>query len=144
MVDNYGMVSDMDDADFIALEERVAELERVARLRGWTLTGSELVVPTEKAPARRRGTRIDENFTPALTSVQRIRDEFPWMTRHQFEAELVKFVDYWMAKAGKDAVKLDWERTWCNWMRSAAERMPRLHMTGQSKVDAKAASYLDD
>jgi hypothetical protein len=35
----------------------------------------------------------------------------------RLEAE--KFKDYWTAKSGKDATKLDWEATWRNWCRSA-------------------------
>ena len=35
---------------------------------------------------------------------------------------LSKFKDYWLAKPGKDAVKLDWSRTWRNWCRSESER----------------------
>jgi hypothetical protein len=34
-----------------------------------------------------------------------------------FEAE--KFADYWRAKPGKDAEKLDWLATWRNWCRNA-------------------------
>ena len=29
------------------------------------------------------------------------------------------FRDFWVAKAGKDAAKLDWEATWRNWVRNA-------------------------
>lgn len=29
-----------------------------------------------------------------------------------------RFRDYWVAKAGKDAVKLDWDATWRNWVRN--------------------------
>lgn len=28
------------------------------------------------------------------------------------------FRDYWIAKAGKDGVKLDWLATWRNWVRN--------------------------
>jgi len=28
------------------------------------------------------------------------------------------FRDYWIAKAGKDGVKLDWLATWRNWIRN--------------------------
>jgi uncharacterized protein YdaU (DUF1376 family) len=34
------------------------------------------------------------------------------------------FRDYWHAKAGKDAVKLDWPATWRGWCRREAERNP--------------------
>ena len=33
-----------------------------------------------------------------------------------------KFSDYWCAKAGANAVKLDWSATWRNWCRTEAER----------------------
>lgn len=33
--------------------------------------------------------------------------------------ETSQFIDYWAAKAGKDAVKVDWARTWQTWMRRA-------------------------
>jgi hypothetical protein len=40
-------------------------------------------------------------------------------------AETDKFRDYWSAKAGKDATKLDWVATWRNWMREAEQRAAR-------------------
>lgn len=40
-------------------------------------------------------------------------------------SESDKFRDYWSAKAGKDAAKLDWRATWRNWCRTAAERTYR-------------------
>ena len=35
----------------------------------------------------------------------------------RFEAD--KFKDYWLAKAGKDAAKLNWLATWRNWIRNS-------------------------
>ncbi|MCA1440457.1 hypothetical protein I6F07_09570 [Ensifer sp. IC4062] len=35
------------------------------------------------------------------------------------EAEFEKFRDYWCAKAGREATKLDWQATWRNWIRNA-------------------------
>jgi hypothetical protein len=32
-----------------------------------------------------------------------------------------RFADYWHAKAGKDAAKLDWPATWRNWCRKARD-----------------------
>ena len=40
-------------------------------------------------------------------------------------AELARFTDHWLAKAGPDAVKRDWDATWRNWIRRAAEQQPR-------------------
>ena len=41
----------------------------------------------------------------------------------QFETE--QFRDYWQAKSGKDATKIDWVATWRNWMRKAEQQAPR-------------------
>ena len=35
------------------------------------------------------------------------------------QKELANFRDYWAAKAGKDAAKLDWQATWRQWVRKA-------------------------
>jgi len=35
--------------------------------------------------------------------------------------ETDKFRDYWLAKSGRDATKVDWNATWKNWLRKAAE-----------------------
>lgn len=41
----------------------------------------------------------------------------------QLERETEQFRDYWLSKAGRDAVKVDWARTWQRWMRTAQERL---------------------
>ena len=40
-----------------------------------------------------------------------------------FFTEVAKFRDYWQARAGSQGVKLDWDATARNWMRTAAERI---------------------
>jgi len=35
--------------------------------------------------------------------------------------ETEKFRNYWRAKTGQSATKLDWEATWRNWMLKAAD-----------------------
>jgi hypothetical protein len=37
------------------------------------------------------------------------------------QIEIAKFRDYWHARAGPNAVKLDWAATFRNWCRKAAE-----------------------
>ena len=44
--------------------------------------------------------------------------EFTGWTVEKVRLEASKFRDHWIAKAGKDAVKLDWHATWRNWCRS--------------------------
>lgn len=40
--------------------------------------------------------------------------------------EASKFCDFWWAKAGKDAAKVDWLATWRGWVRRAVEQRPAL------------------
>jgi hypothetical protein len=61
--------------------------------------------------------------------------------------EADKFRDYWCAKSGKDATKLDWRATWRNWCRNAADRtyrakgskhdLSRMNYTAGSAADGK-------
>jgi hypothetical protein len=39
--------------------------------------------------------------------------------------ETDQFRDYWQAKSGKDATKLDWPATWRTWMRKAEQHAGR-------------------
>jgi hypothetical protein len=61
-------------------------------------------------------------------------------------AEHENFCDYWRAKAGSDARKLDWPATWRRWMRTAASRSAsngyRPNGSGQSKTNDRVIQGL--
>jgi hypothetical protein len=66
---------------------------------------------------RGRAERIPPEFQPDL--------DFPLsrgMSRKRAETEAEKFKNYWSAKSGRDAAKLDWPATWRNWVLSSLER----------------------
>ncbi|WP_254902241.1 hypothetical protein [Aeromonas hydrophila] len=42
------------------------------------------------------------------------------LPRERILLEAATFADYWQALPGAKAVKLDWEKTWRNWVRRAA------------------------
>lgn len=87
---------------------------------GEKLPGTDLVVVDEKpAPKAKRGTRLDPNWLPSTEDREWALAELPGFDTRR---EHPRFVDYWVAKSGKDATKLDWGRTWRNWMRTAADR----------------------
>jgi hypothetical protein len=49
-----------------------------------------------------------------------------WKPEGAFDqGELDRFRDYWIAKPGKDGVKLDWQATWRNWCRNSAQWKPQ-------------------
>ncbi len=77
-------------------------------------------VPIDKSIGARtkRGSRLPEDFTMPETWLQWAMGERHWSaTDAHIEAD--SFVDYWHAKAGRDAVKLDWAGTWRNWVRNS-------------------------
>lgn len=67
--------------------------------------------------APKKGTRIDPNYQPPRE----------WSLAQGLdiailESQLQQFKNYWLAKAGADAVKIDWDRTWQNWILKYLER----------------------
>lgn len=71
------------------------------------------------ASASKRGTRLPKDWQPSPEEQRWATDACPGIDA-QREAE--KFRDFWTAKSGKDATKLDWTATWRNWIRNAADR----------------------
>lgn len=67
----------------------------------------------EGAPAR-RGTRLPADWTPSPENSAFCRKE--GLTDDDAANIGRRFKNHWLAKPGKDAVKLDWDRTWENWV----------------------------
>lgn len=64
-------------------------------------------------PRARRGSRIPEEFQVTPEMVEWIDRECPSIDwRHHTK----RFVNYWKSIPGQRGVKLDWVRTWQNWM----------------------------
>jgi hypothetical protein len=87
---------------------------------------------------RKRGSRIPDDFTVTPEMVAWARERCPHVNGR---AETEKFINYWQAKSGKDATKLDWVKTWRNWMLNAAERTPsgRASPNGRPAADQRIA-----
>jgi hypothetical protein len=71
---------------------------------------------------RKRATRLPDDWRPTEADVewQRARGISDLLARRAFE----KFGNYWRAKSGKDATKLDWSATWRNWLLTEQDRQP--------------------
>lgn len=65
-----------------------------------------------------RATRIDPDFTTTDTMRAWAKDK--GFDHLNLDAITEDFVDYWLPKAGKDATKTDWTRTWQRWVRKEA------------------------
>lgn len=60
-----------------------------------------------------RGTRLPQDWSPSLEDLNFARQEQVDVSR-----EIERFKNYWIAKP-KDNTKLDWSRTWRNWVMKA-------------------------
>ena len=76
---------------------------------------------TKQPGERRNGSRLPSNWQlPTSWLTWALGQPFGF-DEDQVRTEAEKFRDYWLGKAGKDALKVDWEATWRNWMRKAHE-----------------------
>lgn len=67
---------------------------------------------------RKRATRLDPQWNPDRPVIEEMSAECPGV---DLRYEHKKFIDYWTAKSGQAATKVDWNATWRNWMRRAGE-----------------------
>lgn len=68
---------------------------------------------------RRIGSRIPPDFKVTPQMREWFHDNIGNNVNGKMETE--KFRNYWSAKTGQGATKLDWEATWRNWMLKASE-----------------------
>ena len=84
-----------------------------------TLPDTSASGASAETPKRRRGTRIPDPWVVTAEMVEWVRTNTPHVDgRH----ENAQFVDYWTAKTGRDATKVDWLATWRRWMRESERR----------------------
>lgn len=108
-----------------------------------TETKTETTTANAVERPRKRGARLESEWLPAQITIDEMKTECPTV---DLEAEHRKFIDYWIAKTGKDATKLDWDATWRNWIRRAAENTksssrPRIATSDQRVADVQALKH---
>ncbi|WP_245285814.1 hypothetical protein [Bartonella bacilliformis] len=75
----------------------------------------------------KRGCRLPENYEPDREAAVTLG-----LPPERVALEIAKFRDYWLAKAGAHATKVDWYRTWRNWVRTAIEQLDKRKHYGNS------------
>lgn len=65
-----------------------------------------------------RGTRLPLDFSMPQEWIDWAIDEKMW-SPEDASAEAEIFVDFWHSKSGAGAAKLDWQKTWRNWVRNS-------------------------
>jgi uncharacterized protein YdaU (DUF1376 family) len=74
----------------------------------------ETIVSSKK----KKGSRIPKDFYPSDEMLEWAKQTIPGIN---LEARILEFKNYWEAKTGKDATKLDWEKTFQNRILQIAE-----------------------
>lgn len=69
-------------------------------------------------PKVERGTRLPDDFTLPRDWIDWAVSKRKWSPDEAGE-EGEAFTAYWQAKSGKDATKMDWFKTWQNWVRNS-------------------------
>lgn len=103
------------------------------------------IVPLEAyataAKSAKRGTRIPDDFAAPPEWIDFARKE-GFHDDHAIHRLFDDFADYWRAKSGADACKLDWTATWRRWVRSQADRLSRTRPTSPSGYGGGGGSRL--
>jgi hypothetical protein len=95
-------------------EEKAKKVEKVEVDRSeWIQAEAEAEEDKSRGATRARGTRL-----PALWTASAENLEYCRKTRPDLDPAVVeeRFRNYWLSKAGSAGVKLDWNRTWNNWV----------------------------
>jgi len=67
-----------------------------------------------------KGTRLPDDWDCSTKLGLWAMDEYG-MSRDEVAQEIYSFQDYWKAKTGANAIKLDWDATFRNWIRNNAK-----------------------
>lgn len=116
------MTNDTDK--IIELEQRIIRLEsyllQFESYRIHTGTKTSNKTPATTSPSKStKGTRLQEEWTPTIALLDWARHDFPHVDLH---IEVDHFRDYWISRADRGAIKLDWNRTFKNWIRNSSQR----------------------
>ena len=84
-----------------------------------------------------RGSRLPSEWS--LSDEYRDAAKAMGASEHLIASEAEKFRDFWIAKPGKDGVKLDWLATWRTWVRTALNN-PRNKPADMSEARRRAAA----
>ena len=84
---------------------------------------------TKPIVKKHRGTRLSPDFEMPEDWIGFCQQYRPDLNPH---LTFSKFKDYWIAKSGADATKVDWRATWRNWVRNEKQSQTTLTKTGQT------------
>ena len=90
-------------------------------------------LPGVAKPERKRAARLPDDWSIPTEWMTWALTDRPEFTQQDVLRTSEIFADYWRAKSGKDATKLDWFATWRNWFRR--ERSPKANRPSSAGPD---------
>tara|TARA_R110000822_G_scaffold14484_5_gene50916 strand:+ start:646 stop:1335 length:690 start_codon:yes stop_codon:yes gene_type:complete len=75
-----------------------------------------LIEPIKRNPTQ-KAHRLPEDFKPSDKNWSEMAEHFDWV---DLKKETHHFIDYWLSVPPGKATKIDWQRTWKNWIRTAS------------------------
>lgn len=106
--DDINVISDRYQDDSLEIETETYRKEK------------ETKKETEKRERTPRATRLSQDWQPSNSDLDYAR-QLGW-TDKQVRDTAQDFSDYWMAKSGQGATKVDWSATWRRWCRNTAPK----------------------
>jgi hypothetical protein len=97
--------------------------------------------PSSTEPQKRARRLADDWALPASWGRWALNEGYSEAT---IRLQADTFSDFWRAKGGKDAAKLDWEATWRNWMRKIPKSGGRNFGTPSPKPKSEFMQHQDD
>lgn len=102
----------------VAVEGTVEGTGAVVGAAALAKTAADAAPASDAKASAQRGARLSKEWRLPKPWGEWAVSELRW-PESAVRAEADKFRDYWTAKSGKDATKVDWEATWRNWCRNA-------------------------
>jgi len=84
-----------------------------------TMNHEPVLAPAPSARSTAKGSRLEAGWRPSEELQEWASTERPDL---EIQTSIDSFVDFWKAKTGKDATKLDWDATFRNWIRSQRQQ----------------------
>lgn len=95
------------------------------------------IVPPKPKTTSKRGSRLADDWALPDDWRDWARVTCPAASPDMIDREALKFGNYWQSKAGRDAIKIDWKKTWQNWCLTAFATAP-------TRPQSNAPNWVDE
>ncbi|MDN6706405.1 hypothetical protein [Corynebacterium glyciniphilum] len=102
--------------------------------------GELIAAPAKPSKKSKRGSSLPEDWIPSPELRARVSEKCPDINQRW---HFTKFQNYWLSKPGAAGRKLDWDRTYTNWMLQEQEKATRGGSGAAPQQSNRPASFAD-